>query len=156
VLQPAPLGLEQAVFRIRGRDNLGQDREEFAFFGVRGSLRTINRKETRMTQPHRDILRVQLSNGQTVHAEVAELGGERNVGISIFSFEGVANAIEEISRTITETLKKVEPRKATVEFGVDLALESGNLTALLVKGTGTASLKVTLEWEASQLRKTRV
>jgi hypothetical protein len=31
-------------------------------------------------------------------------------------------------------------------LGLEVGLESGNLTALLVKGTGTANLKLILEW----------
>jgi hypothetical protein len=93
-----------------------------------------------------NVIPVQLPSGRTVQVEVAALGGEEEVGLSKFSFDDVAGAIEEIARTITGTLKRVEPRKATVEFGVDVALESGKLTALLVKGTGKASLKITLEW----------
>ena len=97
-------------------------------------------------ESRRDIVPVQLPNGQIMQVEVAALGGEEEVGLSGFSFDGVTGAIEEIARTITGALEKVKPRKATVEFGVDVALESGKLTALLVKGTGTASLKITLEW----------
>ena len=44
------------------------------------------------------------------------------------------------------TLQKVKPRAASVEFGLEIGIESGQLTALLVKGTGTANLKITLEW----------
>ena len=44
------------------------------------------------------------------------------------------------------TFQKVKPRKASVELGLEVGLESGHLTALLVKGTGTANLKLTLEW----------
>jgi hypothetical protein len=43
----------------------------------------------------------------------------------------------------------VRPDRGTVEFGIDVGVESGALTALVVKGTGTATLKVTLEWERS-------
>jgi len=49
---------------------------------------------------------------------------------------------------MTAALARVKPDKAIVEFGVDVAVEGGGLTALLVKGKGTATLTVTLEWVA--------
>jgi hypothetical protein len=39
------------------------------------------------------------------------------------------------------------PSKATVTFGIDVAVEPGQLTAMLVKGGGNATLEITLEWE---------
>lgn len=39
------------------------------------------------------------------------------------------------------------PSKARVKFGIDIAVGPGQLTALLVKGGGNATLEVTLEWE---------
>jgi hypothetical protein len=42
-------------------------------------------------------------------------------------------------------LEKVKPKKASVEFGLEVAVESGKLTTLLVKGASTANLKITLE-----------
>ena len=45
------------------------------------------------------------------------------------------------------TLDKVRPQKAKIEFGIEVAMKEGQLTALLVQGTATANLKITLEWE---------
>jgi Trypsin-co-occurring domain 1 len=47
---------------------------------------------------------------------------------------------------IVGALEAAKPEKATVEFGIDVGVESGQLTSMLVKGTGTATIKVTLEW----------
>jgi hypothetical protein len=99
------------------------------------------------------IVRAKLANGQVVQLEVAVRGAnseedaaEYDVASEIFSFDEVTGAIEEIAKTMTGTIAKVKPRKATVEFGLGVALEAGKLTALLVKGSGTASVKITLEW----------
>jgi hypothetical protein len=52
--------------------------------------------------------------------------------------------------TISLSGRYLKPHKASVEFGLEVALEAGQLTALLVKGSGTSNLKITLEWsEAS-------
>lgn len=58
----------------------------------------------------------------------------------------MTEAIEEITDQLNATLSKVKPRKATIEFGLEVAVEAGGLTALIVKGSGTANVKITLEW----------
>ena len=93
-----------------------------------------------------EIVKAELANGTTLHIEATSLGGDEDVAFIHPSFKDVTDAIEGISESIVTTIKKVKPKKATVEFGVEVALESGQLTALLVKGTGTSSLKITLEW----------
>ena len=58
---------------------------------------------------------------------------------------------------IATPIQKARPQKATVKFGMELAIvprtgyanESGQLTAVIVKGPGKANLEITLEWERS-------
>jgi hypothetical protein len=71
---------------------------------------------------------------------------ESNVSLNIRPLKDVTDAIEEIAETIKASLDKVKPTKACVEFGVEFGYESGQLTAMIVKGTGKANLKITLEW----------
>jgi hypothetical protein len=66
-------------------------------------------------------------------------------GVS-FSLDGVQAAIREISRMLSESLNELRPNKVQAEFGCEIAAEPGGLTALLVKGSGKASIKLTLEW----------
>jgi hypothetical protein len=63
------------------------------------------------------------------------------------AFDGVTGSIEAIADRVTAALRSAKPKKATVEFGIDVGLESGGLTGLLAKGTGSATLKIVLEWE---------
>ena len=93
-----------------------------------------------------EIIKAELANGGTLHIQATILGGEEEVVFALPSFEGVTHAIEGIAQSVVSTLEKVKPRKASVEFGLEVALESGQLTALLVKGSGTSNLKITLEW----------
>jgi hypothetical protein len=86
-------------------------------------------------------------NGTTILVAATVRGGDQEIaGVGLPSFEGVGSAIESIASAVTAALARVSPKKANVEFGCEVALEAGHLTALLVKGTGTASIKVTLEW----------
>ena len=97
------------------------------------------------------IVKTKLPNGAVIHVEAARLGSkEQDVAFDprkALNFEGVANSLEGISDAIVLSLQKLKPHKATVEFGLQIGVESGQLTALIVKGSGTANLKITLEWE---------
>ena len=93
-----------------------------------------------------EIVPVQFANGAKMHVEATVLGGEEDVAFDLLSFQEVAETIENMAGAITAVLQKVKPQKASVEFGLELAVESGKLTTLLVKGSGTANLKVSLEW----------
>jgi hypothetical protein len=74
--------------------------------------------------------------------QVAEKVGWQDV----FDFEGVSKTLEGIAQAVRSGLEKVTPSKTTVELGIDLAVKNGKLTGLVVEGSASASLKVTLEW----------
>jgi len=102
--------------------------------------------EANAVTPKTEIVKADLGNGTTIRIEATSLGGEERVAYQIPSFQEVTDAVEGIAHAMLTTLQKVKPRAASVEFGLEIGVESGQLTALLVKGTGTANLKITLEW----------
>jgi hypothetical protein len=90
---------------------------------------------------------VQLPNGAVVNVEVTNTGRE-DVGLDVKQFQPVADVIEGVVEMIAAPIRKAKPKKATVKFGMELAIESGELTGVIVKGSGKANLEITLEWEA--------
>jgi hypothetical protein len=62
-------------------------------------------------------------------------------------FESVSGTLEGIAQAVRSGLVKAVPSKTTVELGLGLAVKSGKLTALVMEGGASASLKVTLEWD---------
>jgi Trypsin-co-occurring domain 1 len=90
---------------------------------------------------------VQLPNGAIVKVEVSTTDRE-DVSFDPKQFQPVADAIEGVVQMIAAPIQKVKPKKATVKFGMELAIESGQLTAVIVKGSGKANLEITLEWES--------
>lgn len=88
---------------------------------------------------------VQLPNETVVKIEIAQTGRE-DVAFGLQSFKEVTNTLEGIAEAISSTIQKVKPHKATVKFGLEMALESGQLTAVIVKGSGKGNLEITLEW----------
>ena len=108
--------------------------------------------------PHDNLVRADVGNGRIIQVEARPATGDPEADVGILDrfratdampFDGVTDSIEAIAERVTNALSRVRPDKAKVEFGIDVGVESGGLTALLVKGTGTATLKVTLEWESS-------
>jgi hypothetical protein len=85
-------------------------------------------------------------DGQTVFMEVTVLGGEQEIAGRVMSFEGVRAAIEAMTSGLRSAAEKAQPSRLAMEFGCEVAAEAGNLTALFVKGSGKANVKITLEW----------
>lgn len=98
------------------------------------------------TESRSETVPVQLPNGAIVKVEVTTTGRE-DVGFDPKQFQPVAEAIEGVVQMIAGPIQKARPKKATVKLGMELAIESGQLTAILVKGSGKANLEITLEWE---------
>jgi hypothetical protein len=94
-----------------------------------------------------EIVKAKLPNGAYVHIETTILEGEEEVALTPPTFIEVIHVIEGIAESVVTALEKVKPQKAIAEFGLEVALESGKLTAMLVKGSGTAHLNITMEWE---------
>lgn len=97
----------------------------------------------RITEP----VCLELEDGTKLMVEARSLGGEEDVGIGdALKFDAVTKVVGGIAKEFKKTFDTVKPKKAAVEFGLEVGLESGKLTALLVEDSVKASLKVTLEW----------
>ncbi len=92
------------------------------------------------------IISVELADGTSVKVEATPIG-DRKINFQTRPFSEVTDTIESLSKEIAEALHKVQPDRFTVKFGIEIAIESGKLTALLVKGISTANLEITLEWD---------
>lgn len=66
---------------------------------------------------------------------------------SLPTFDEITHLIKGVSKAIVGIWEEVKPRKAIVEFGMEVGAETGKITALLVQGSGKANFHVTLEWE---------
>ena len=90
------------------------------------------------------------SHGTTFLVEVASGGGVGTVGLDdVMSFDGVADTVTAVAKSLTDALEAVRPDEASVEFGLKLTAKTGKLTGLLVEGGGEATLKVTLSWSTT-------
>jgi hypothetical protein len=88
---------------------------------------------------------VELEDGTTILVEVTQTG-RQDIAHEANKFKAVTDALGGIVQAIAEPINRARPNKATVKFGMELAVEAGQLTAVLVKGTGKANLEISLEW----------
>jgi len=96
-------------------------------------------------EPRTESIPVTLADGTVIKVEVSQTGRE-DVVDAAHPFSDVTNALGGIVAAIAEPIHRAKPSKATVKFGMEVVVESGKLTALLVKGSGKANLEITLEW----------
>ncbi|USR90632.1 hypothetical protein NEA10_17645 [Phormidium yuhuli AB48] len=99
------------------------------------------------------IVPVNLEDGSTVYVE-ATLIGEQPISFKKHPFKDVTNAIKMISSELTETLETIKPQKASVKFGLEIGIQSGKITTLIVQGSSKANVEITLHWESSSKNKT--
>jgi hypothetical protein len=95
-----------------------------------------------------ELVKTTLEDGMVISVEATHLGGEEDVANTFksFPFDEVTHALESITGSLVSTLQRVKPQRARLELGVAFGVESGMLTAVLVKGSADANLKITLEW----------
>ncbi|MEM8804733.1 MAG: CU044_2847 family protein [Cyanobacteria bacterium P01_G01_bin.38] len=96
-----------------------------------------------------ELISVDLGDGVIAQVEVTETGREK-VAADKLPFNSIAKTITKISQVVSAPLQAVKPNKATVKYGLAIGIEQGSLVAAIVRGTGTANLEITLEWENKQ------
>ncbi|WP_346619576.1 CU044_2847 family protein [Blastococcus montanus] len=95
----------------------------------------------------RRVVSAVLPNGVQIGVEAVDAGGSQDVSRGrALDLGELGAALEGMATLVKDALVKVAPDSAEVEFGMDVKVESGKLTALLVGGSAGASLKITLGW----------
>ena len=90
---------------------------------------------------------VSLDDETTIKIEVLE-SGIVQVGVGdVLPLEPIVETVTKISQVLTKAIERAKPKKATVKYGLSIGVENGSLMAALVRGSGTANLEITLEWE---------
>jgi|SRR3954447_12641647 hypothetical protein len=93
------------------------------------------------------VVQAELPGGGTLAIRAVDLGGAQDVaGGDSLRFEDVADTVRQIAASIGQALKEAAPDKASVAFGLEIAVKSGKLVSLLADASGKATLSVTLEW----------
>ncbi len=99
------------------------------------------------------IVPVQLSDGTVINVEATPMG-EQRVAFQNRPFSEITTIVRSLTADLAEALqtikREVAPKKINVKLGLEIGMESGQLTALIVKGVGKANLELSMEWEIQQ------
>ncbi|GAA3288942.1 hypothetical protein Dvina_36430 [Dactylosporangium vinaceum] len=99
------------------------------------------------TQPLAIVPVIVDEQGTIAYIEARVLDEETRVASVPKAMSAALSSVRAISAQLLDALSVIQPKKATLEIGVEFAIESGELTALLVKGSGKSNVTITLEWE---------
>ena len=92
-----------------------------------------------------DVIQIKLPNGAVLAMEVSNRREVDVAGRLPMVLDNVFGAVEGLAEVFATSIKKIQPRKAVLEFGMEISAETGVLTAVIVKGEGKANLKLSLE-----------
>ena len=98
------------------------------------------------------FVEVQLDDGTAFYIKVLASSGESEVSLHKGSFEEAMKAIEGIGKRLNQVWRTIQPGKASVELGIDFTWQAGKIMAVVVDGSATASLKITLEWNGASAK----
>jgi hypothetical protein len=95
------------------------------------------------------IIPLELSDGTIVKVEATPIG-EKRVSFRGLSFSDTTAAIKGITHELALSLKsltdEIKPGKLSIRLGLDVTIESGHLTTLIVKGSSKANFEIIMEW----------
>jgi hypothetical protein len=93
--------------------------------------------------------RITLDDGQQILVETTAVFGETDVtSLSIQSDAGqLFRKIGSLANDLRSIFETIQPDEASIEVGVGFAVESGKLTAVLMKGSAEGNIKVSLTWK---------
>jgi hypothetical protein len=75
---------------------------------------------------------------------------EQEIGWRAPRLESVLDSLTAVAQAMGTRLRQTGASKATVEFGCDVSLDTGQLLAVIGKASSKSAWKVTLEWTAPE------
>lgn len=101
-----------------------------------------------------EIMKLQLPDGQEIWARVSGAPGARDIGFGEAAGKARAAVVEDFSRLIDATvdnlrgtLERYEADEASVAFGIEFTVKSGQVLSVLTSAAATASVTVNLTWK---------
>jgi len=94
-----------------------------------------------------DTINVLLEDGTSIQIESMRPVRQQVSTTSSKSISKVMHTVTALAKEMKSSFELTNSRKTIIEIGLDITLESGDLTALIVKGSSTANFKITFEWE---------
>jgi hypothetical protein len=94
---------------------------------------------------------VKLPNGEELGLEQLDSAAAGNVAGALgdLSLDRLGRIVEGLVQVMAPVALAALPGKTTVEIGLEVSVEGGKITALLVDAGAKTNLKVKMEWERS-------
>ena len=97
-----------------------------------------------------DIRLVQLPAGEPVWVKIAVAGPQdvsRN--LSPLDADGLLKTISSVAQSVRSAAAAAKPDAVSVEFGIEITAKAGKLVSVLADVGGSATLKITLNWQSA-------
>lgn len=93
---------------------------------------------------------LQIDDATTIRVQAINRAsyGDVSGGIPTAVMDHITQGIVHLSKPISAALKETGAKRATVEYGIQLAVEGGSVIATFLSIGGQANLNITLEFEA--------
>lgn len=91
-------------------------------------------------------------DGPVIQLELTgTVDGEEDVSAlsEILPFDSVVESVASVSQAMTDALRRAKPEEAELTFGLDVTLQAGTLTSVIVKGGGTSTFTIRLLWKSA-------
>ncbi|MFC4536845.1 CU044_2847 family protein [Sphaerisporangium dianthi] len=108
------------------------------------------------------LVRLETPGDGVLYVEARELGAalyddERELSGGDGAMRAITGAVDDVTGALgafagrlRSALAESGATRYAVEFGCEIAVETGKVVAVIGKGSATSSLKVTMEWDKSQ------
>ena len=96
----------------------------------------------------RNLERIKLEDGSEILVEVMESGETAVSGVvDDLHIDQILRQVSSLAVKLRAIADTVRPDEATVEVGIGFAVESGALTAVIMKGSAEGNIKVSFTWK---------
>ncbi|MGW4031304.1 CU044_2847 family protein [Streptomyces sp. NPDC004838] len=97
-----------------------------------------------------ELVRAEMPDGTPMWVRVADDDeGPRDTGFGdnlSRRLDDLPRTLESLTRSVREGLRNAAPDEVALEFGIEVAVKSGQLVSVLTEAGGSATLKVTVTW----------
>ena len=97
-----------------------------------------------------NLIKLKISDTESIQIESDLRIQERNVsgGERIEEdFSKIAPSIISLGKEFSRILKQIQPTKSSIEFGINVSMETSGVIAFITKASANANFKITMEWE---------
>lgn len=96
-----------------------------------------------------NLIKLKISDKESISVESDFRIEERNVsgGEIEENFSKITPSIIALGKEFSQILKQIQPTKSSIEFGINVGMETSGVIAFITKASASANFKIKMEWE---------